>query len=250
MRGALLGGGDALAGVDLLGRLEEVEHLVLARLRHLGEDRHEGRLHEEAGRLVRAGLAGDQAARRRRRVGSDVEGLQRQRVEHGAMVRDVDRHHRIVGEEGIEIVAGHLALLGEAGGVVAVAHHPGALGQLELRHVLLERRDDVGDRLDRPDRRQRHVGPVDDARGVHEVAVGVDEARQERLALQVDEPGSGPFPFGADVGDGAQRRDLAVLDGDRLGGRLRVVHGDDGAAEDDDVGCVGCKRRATPRKAA
>jgi hypothetical protein len=49
---ALGAGGDACAGVDLLGGIEGVEQLPLARLGHVGEDGQEGGFHDEAGRRV------------------------------------------------------------------------------------------------------------------------------------------------------------------------------------------------------
>ena len=160
MRRAFLGGGHAGAGVDLLGLVEGVEQFLLRRLRHVAEDRQESRLHDKAGRLVGALLAQDHAARRRLGVRIDADRREGGRVEHGAMVGAVDQHDRVVGEVGIELVAGQFAAFGQVGAVVAIADDPLALLDPELLDVLLEHGDEVGDLGDRGRRAARTRWPT------------------------------------------------------------------------------------------
>jgi hypothetical protein len=91
------------------------------------------------------------------------------------MVGAVDQHDGVVGEVGIEVVPGRLATVRQIGNVVAVSDNPFAGLQVELLDVALQHLDDVGDAGHRPHRRAGDVGPLDDLRGVHEVAVGIDE---------------------------------------------------------------------------
>ena len=160
------------------------------------------------------------------------------------MVRDVNSHHQIVRKGGIKVMASHFSFVGKAGTVVAIADHPAVIGDILRGLVLLKETNDIGNLLNCSDWPQRHICPIDDARSVHEVTVGVDEAGHQRLAAEIDDSGAGPYPFRPYVARGANRDDLAVLDGDRLWRRLGVGHGHDWAAVKDDVGrrirCGGC----------
>ena len=106
---AFLTGGHARACVNLLRLMESVEQFLFTGLGHIGEDRQEGRLHDEAFRLLRSLLAQDQPARRGLGRGADADLLEGGRVQHRAMIGAVDQHHRIVGEMRIDIIARDLA---------------------------------------------------------------------------------------------------------------------------------------------
>ncbi|QPN65224.1 hypothetical protein H8F25_07310 [Synechococcus sp. CBW1004] len=68
-RGAVLHGGDALGGVQPLGRLKLGQPLVFGRLRHVHEQGDEGRSHHQAGGLGAAGPAHDHPTGRIRGAG-------------------------------------------------------------------------------------------------------------------------------------------------------------------------------------
>ena len=82
------------------------------------------------------------------------------RVEHRAVIGAVDQHDRVVGEVGVEVVAGQLAALGEVRAVIAVADDPLALLDPELLDMLLQHRDEVGDLGDGADGRARTRWPT------------------------------------------------------------------------------------------
>ena len=133
----------AVARVVELRGAQRFELLLGARLRKLRRGLEERGLHDQARRLLRARLARDHPARRRRRARADPDGLERRRVQHRAVARLVDQHDRVVRERRVEIVARHLALLGEALLVVAVRDDP--LARAARLLVRIERRDQLGD---------------------------------------------------------------------------------------------------------
>ncbi len=142
------------------------------------------------------------------------------------MIGNVDQQHRVIGEVGVEVVAGDIAALLGAVGVVTIADDPLARGGLYLGHVLLEHANDVGDRLDRADRRRGNVGPGDDPGRVHKVPVGVNETGHQGLAAQVNQLGILSRRLQHLILC-AHGQDAPILDCDGLGLRVGVVHGDD-----------------------
>ena len=184
---AFLTGGHARACVNLLRLMESVEQFLFTGFGHIGEDRQEGRLHDEAFRLLRSLLAQDQPARRGLGRGADADLLEGGRVQHRAMIGGVDQHHRIVGKMRIQIIARDLALVRKIGDVIAIGDDPFAGLGLEFFRVRLERLDDVGDGRHRPRRHAGDIGPFHDLRRIHEMAVRIDEGGQQRRALEIDD---------------------------------------------------------------
>ena len=138
----------------------------------------------------------------------------------------VDDDNRHVGRDGVEIVAGGVAQLGELGVVVAEAEdqvarrHRLGVGGGPVAQGLLQRRDvrDLAVWRGEQVGRQRLQAAHED------VAVGVEEARQERTAREIDHLGVrtavGHHRFRVTDGE-----DAAVLPGHRLGAHGGVVHG-------------------------
>lgn len=150
--GPLLNGGDSLAGIDLLGRVEALKQLLLRGLGHGREDRQEGRFHQQPIGFAAAHLAQDQTASWRWSRSVDAHRSKAGRVEHGAVVGAVDQHHRIGREQGIQIVAAELAAIAEIRDVVAVADDPFPRLHRLRGHVLAQHPQDVGDAAHRSGR--------------------------------------------------------------------------------------------------
>ena len=81
------------------------------------------------------------------------------------------------------------------------------------------------------------------------MAVRIDEARQQRLALEVDDPDR-PLRLLLDLGAGADGDDLSAAHEHRLGGRLRVVDRDDRAADIERVDALGRRLRRAAHEPA
>jgi hypothetical protein len=96
---------------------------------------------------------------------------------------------------------------------------------------------------------ERTAGEVD--AGVDRVAMGVDEAWQQRPATQIDPPCPGADEL-VHVAGGADGDEQAVADGDRFRGGMLGVHRHDRPANKDEVGgacparhvCVRTRARA------
>ena len=236
VRRALMGGGDAGLGVHEVRRLRPLDLLIRREGRRLLEHGEERGLHDQAPGFVGAGLADDDAAGGRLRPGVEPELLQGQAVQHGTVHRHVVDAHRVVGERLVQVVAVEETAIRHDGVVVAVARDHLALRDL----VLLDEPPDLGDDavhvLARPGRRRVQLDLPGHRQRVDVVAVGVEEARQQRLAAEVHDLRRRALVGLLDVGLCPDREDLPVLDGQRLRGGLSVVDGDDVAARVDGVG--------------
>ena len=105
------------------------------------------------------------------------------------MVGVVDHHHRVVRKQSIQIGLVERAAVGEPVDVVAVGDHPFAFHHRMARHVLAHHLLQAGDAGHRPGRRPLDVGPAHHLQGVGEVAMGINEARQQGAAGQIDVQG-------------------------------------------------------------
>ncbi len=215
-------GRNAGRNVAVVAGLQRVDQLVDG---GLGNDSlHQGlrRLEQQAGRLAVA-VADDLAALRGLGRAGDPGAAERLRVRDCEVPGAVDEEDRVLGAAEIEIDTARVALLGKL--VVVVATRDDPAPRRSRSGALADRADQRGDRADRggPGVDRREAAPVHD-----HVVVGLDEARKEDRAPEIDLLGAGGrLP--------AQRR--AVADGDdavtirehRLRGRRVVVHRDDGA---------------------
>ena len=163
--------------------------------------------------------------------------LERGRVERRQVARLVDDDDRYVAGHRVEVVARRVTELGELRVVVAEADdevvrlHRLGIGGHPVAECLLQR-GDVGDLTVR---RRQHVGRQRLQPAHEHVAVGVDEARQQRAAGEVDDLG-GRAPVGHHRVRRPDGHDAAVLLGHRLGAHGGVGHGQDRPAGPDPVG--------------
>ena len=236
-RGAVLHRGDALGGVEPLGRLKLPQPLVVRRLGHVHKQRNERRFHHQPCGLSAAGPAHDHPTGRVRGAGVITRQGQSAAVEHGAMVRVMDHHHRVLRKQRIEIGLVEVAAIRETIDVVAVGDHPLALAGGMARHMLTQHLLQLGNAGDRARRRPLNVGPAHHLQRIGKVAVGVNEARQQGTARQIDLLGAGPG-VGQHRGLVADSDDDPTGNGDRLGPRLGGLHRQDGASVDDQISDV------------
>ena len=207
------------------------------------QNRHEIALEEDAGRLA-ARILHDLDVVRRRRVARDAGALERQRVgdrrkrpaappaPHRA---DVDR---VVRRNRIEVVPGRKASVGQLVGAAEIfvrrlAHrhqHDPVASRRRLRRPLHDL-DDLGDRVQPGDR--------DAAARLEAFAVGmrmgVEQARNDRSALEVDEPGRGRRILQQRRAV-ADRHDVTRSHRDGLRRSRAAIERDDFAAVQDQIG--------------
>ena len=232
---AFIGSGEPVRGIHHLARLQQLQHFGFAGLGQLGEDRQEGRFHQQTLGLLAVGAAGDHSARRGRRVAIHARPFQRLAIQDAPVQRYVRNHHLMVGERGVKITPRQLATRHHRV-VITPGENPAAVGNLRLVLVRLERRDDRGNRVARTDRRGRNIDLLRQCRRIDEVAVGIDEARQHGLAAEILDDGVGTLLLHR-LGVGAGKHDLAAANNNRFDvGWLVALHGEDGAAVNDKVG--------------
>ncbi len=128
----------------------------------------------------------------------------------------------------VEVAARGVAPLGQQRVVVADAQHPLAFRGLvgPLAHALHQ----VVQLLDVADGRAVEVDEDGAESHPGEVAVGVDEARQQSPTFEVDESCTALLRPGAERGQAPHPGDASRLDGERLGDAVVGVQGEDGPA--------------------
>ena len=212
---------EAAARIDHAGDAEPVQfpHEVAGRvdlvverkLRPLGERRIENariRLREQHARRVAVGIAGDFAARRVRRVPGVADGAQGCAVQQRPVV-EMQQEDRGIGCDRIDLVDRRQALFGElVFGETADDAHPLRRGR--DRHLALQHVHRIGER---PNAVPAEFHVVVQA-AAHDVGVVVDQARQDALALEVDDLRVGSSQR-HDLAVGSDFQEQAVLDGDR-----------------------------------
>ncbi len=185
------------------------------------------------------GFAVDQAAFGGLRFGRDADRCQPGRVQHSTMARNMHHQHRPIREARIEIAAGQVALFGQQAGVIAPPHQPFIGRDLQRRLASGQLADQIGNAGDGAHRRTRHIHPPRQINRHGEVAVRIDQAGQQRAALQIQ-------PLHFRTGDPLRLRQrsgkgdpAAFYDHRRH--RLRPVphHGQDRAAVDQQIGGAG-----------
>jgi hypothetical protein len=121
------------------------------------------------------------AARRIRRLVADVGGRQRAGIHRGDVAARAREDHGMLGRDGVPVQSVGMPPLGQARLVVAPTADPRArrLPGGALAHGLLERRD-------RPHAQRLAVDGALREAEAGQMRVGVDEARQERAAAQLD----------------------------------------------------------------
>ena len=186
-------------------------------------------LHETQ-RLATAGLAQDGTALGIRSAGIDLHGLEGQRIRDQHVTGRVDQYHRIVGEGRIEVGRRRVAALGQHVLVVALPDQRVAGAGLHVGLELAQRLDDVGDLRHAADGGRVEVGLHQRIGVVEQMAVAVDEPRQQRLSRKVDLGRAGTCGL-VHLGARADGEDLAIPHRERLRvGRLGPRHGEDVAA--------------------
>ena len=184
------------------------------------------RLLQDAVRLPRALDPADVAAVGVGRVGRDAAVRERERVRRRQVARHVGQHDRVLGRDPVEIEPCRMpTLLQQRVVVAATGYH------LARRNVLLvDPRPgllyDVVDVLDVPYRRGVERQYVQCRAHVQDVAVGVDEAGQQRVRAEIHHPGA-VAPERHHVGQGSGRRDRLAEHGHRFDRRPIRIHRDD-----------------------
>ena len=186
--------------------------------------------------FIAAGLAHDDAARRCFSGGRNAELLQRGRVHNRTVHRDVPYQHRVVREGLVEVVAIEQAAVRHDRVVIAVGLDQLALRDAALRPELPDRSDDAGYVLTWPRGRCVHLRLVGHRQRADVVAVRIEKSGQQGLAGEVHDFRGVATVGGLHVGTRAHGKDLAVLDGQCLGGWLRIIDRNDVAADVDRVG--------------
>jgi hypothetical protein len=178
-----------------------------------------------------ARVVDDLAARRLRRVLGIAGGAQCSAVEDRPVVK-VEQEDGCVGSDGIELVDGRQAPLGELMfGEAADDPHPLRWrrdGDLPLEHA-----HRIGERPHAvPAQLHVEVEPATD-----DVEVIVDQSRQCAAALQVN---AARVRAGKrhDFGICSHNRELAVFDRHRTGRRIGAVEGREETSMQDDIGCI------------
>ncbi|MNI05938.1 hypothetical protein D3C73_589050 [compost metagenome] len=147
----------------------------------------------------------------------------------------MDDDHRELLRYGIELLTGGMAPLLELGVVITET-------QNDPVRLVLRFGDPVSQRLlqgrnagDCSIRRGQQIGGERLDPGVEHMTMGIDKARDQGLALQVDHPGFA-ISQREDVALAAQRQDPAIPDGQRMRRRRRIIDGNDIATEINGLG--------------
>ncbi len=233
-RARVVEGGDAFRQAFLGGELDDLAHLGRGGLRRTGAvDELFGGLAQEA-RGASPRVLQDVAAFRRLGRLVDAGELHGLGVDEDGVAAGVGEDHRVVGRDGAQRVVEGEALhvgLGHLGPLVLVpAAAADPLARLGVRRGRGHHGDDVvpGFGLSEV---ELELG-VADAR---EVGVALDEAGNGEVSFEVEDLG-GFADQGLDVGAAAHRDDPAVAGGQGLGFGAFVVHGDDLAVDQHEIG--------------
>ena len=237
---AVLDGGCAVAQVNVDGPADQVVEFLPGRGGPPFERQQSaGGFFQHPVGLHRALDAADQAAGRIRRVGGDVAGREKGGVGRDQVSRHMGEDDGMFGRRAVQILARGMAALLEQRVVVAASGH-----RLSGRNVVLvdprpDLAHDVVDVVHVSHRRrvQPHQQHLVAARS-QEVAVGVDEARQERVVTQIHHPRGRPFERHHLV-HRSSGHDGFATHCDRFHGGTARVHGDDVVTVEDRVRRVG-----------
>ena len=181
-------------------------------------------------------VAADLATGGHRRVRRDAPPRQSGAVQH-VLVTAPDDDHRMVRRNGVEVAPQRQALLGELRLVpVGVGDHDSA--GCGLAHRRRDGRQHLGQRA--------RAGQVHPRPAAARVEVVVGQPRHDRAPAEVDHARRSRL-VRTHLGIRPHRQDPAVGDGDRPRPRLRVIHGDDVAVDENRVGGP---RRLGPRREA
>ena len=170
-------------------------------------------------------VAADLATGGHRRVRRDAPPRQSGAVQH-VLVTAPDDDHRMVRRNGVEVAPQRQALLGELRLVpVGVGDHDSA--GCGLAHRRRDGRQHLGQRA--------RAGQVHPRPAAARVEVVVGQPRHDRAPAEVDHARRSRL-VRTHLGIRPHRQDPAVGDGDRPRPRLRVIHGDDVAVDENRVG--------------
>ncbi len=235
VRGPVLDRGVAIARILLLHRIERRELLRRIGLRQRPVDRHSGGLHQQSRGLLRAGLAHDHPTLGCGCARIDAGTLEPRGVQHQSVPGNMQQQHRVIRECRIEVITRDMALLREPVGVITVGQDPvsgrrAAGGGMRTQHL-----DQRGNAVHAADRRNRHIGPADQAQSVTHMTVTIDESRQQGSAREIEHPCGIATVLAFDRFPGAERENPAILDRNRLDLRLCAVNGDDIASAENAV---------------
>ena len=247
--GAVLSRGDPVGGIQQLTRLARLDLLLGGHRVLFFHDRQERHFHDQAIRLLRARLADDHTARRCLGGGAVAVVLEGEAVQHRTVHRHVIHPDRIVGEGTVKVVAIQSAALRHHRVVVAIGHDHLPLRDPALRREGLQCSNDGRDVTARTRRRRIQVRLTGDQERVEEVAVPVKEARQQRLAGEVDNARRLSLVGLLDVGTRAERENPAITNRERFYRGLAVIDRDDVATDVDDIGDSGGRWRHGRRTA-
>ena len=138
-------------------------------------------------------------ARRIRGLTSDAGALEEHRVRVGRVSRHVQDHHRVASRGAVEVEARQLPVLAQERVVESPRAHRFAVGC--ARGALPDCRDDV---VDVRARCRAHMHVREELPPQHRVHVGLDEARDDGRAVEVDALGH----------RAGEREDVVATDGD------------------------------------
>ena len=161
------------------------------------------------------------------------------------MVGHMQQQDRVVREHRVQVIPRQLPPVGQVRDVIPVADDPVAGPDLELRHMCLESGENVGNRGDRTRRGALHIDPFDHLWRVHEMAMRVDEGRQQGRAFQVDDLG-GVRRQCPDACLVAQCQDATAPHGHGLNLRKGFVERQDRATEINPLRGCPCLREGHP----
>ncbi len=178
-------------------------------------------------------VAHDLAAGRLGRVLGVADGAQRGAVEQRAVV-EMQQEHRRVGRDGVELVDGRQALLGELM-LGEAADHAHPLRRRRDRDLPLQHGHRVGEAAHAvPAQLHVEVEPAAD-----DVQVVVDQAGQHAAALEVDDPRVAARPAARCPRSWPTRSEAAVLDGDRTRGRIAAIQRGEPSVMQDQIRAFG-----------
>ena len=168
-------------------------------------------------------------------LGRNAGVSQRRGVGRTQVSGNMGQHDPVLGRGPVQVVARRMAALRDQGVVVADPLHQSSGRDVPLGNPGPDLADDAIDVIDVADGRRMQGEQVERPPHREEVAVCVDEARQQRAVSELDHARG----FAAQRHDVVQRPgrgDRLARDGHRFDPRLRRIHGDDGTTGEDRVG--------------
>ena len=180
--------------------------------------------------------------------GRDAGGGQGRRVGCPQVSGDVGQDDPVLRRGPIQIVARRMAAFREQRVVVADPQHEPARLDVPLGNPRPDPGHDVVDVVDVADGRRVQRQQIEAPAHRHQVPVRVDEAGQQGAVAEIDDARRLP-PQRRCLRARAGRRDRLAPDRHGLDPRTGRVHGDDGAADEDDVRRRAGLRRRLARRA-